>query len=957
MKKFRLGFTLLFAPIIVTSLASCNKQSINVKRTINLSVSTDVTPTFSSNFGSGSYDPSTKVYTHTIDYIKDLYIYLEAPNLQTETVYIPTSEMEPEVISKSVTFGQNLKAKVKITIEGIKKIEDLNFDSDLYSNLKIGNKNTFTFEIDDRTKNYNYHINLKGYRTYNLKITADQLKGGYLEKSVIACEEGYNYVEFYGCSYYYTIYDAETNDVYKSNSVWNQQMTSTYVFLDSNKEYYAKYNDYVDNSEHIVNLGKGKDTLLTLNDAKTSNTYNGTYMNFEVPTRIANGNGYIYDKLANKLYSQSSYSGSLSDYGYVYAGSEENSNEVKYYYCDDLSKATLTQEDYTNKIILSESNLVLMENVSINTYNKNDNSLIETKGPDCWLSFNDAAVDCVVGTNSIVINKYGIPEGSLEIKIYDKNTLDYITTGQYYIPYNFRGGLYNDIITYNDRTIPVSYPIFEEDITYASANKYVMDPIYVDANITAIQLFMYSDDNINNVSNNAFVYDTEYNVITSHTIGYNKYYDVEPGVDYILSYDNKKYPFKVSQMNIDSGFVIIGDIQYFKVNLPAGYHAIVGSYNNISYNRSENKLYLPITTGNNYFSFEITNGTIKRNISIALPDYQTNEITLDPFYCAKGFNVNTLVLDGVNNGLNVQVVFDDTYFYPSNSTASIYNASTVQINTEIEHIQGSNKEQVTLTRDDFTLNPENHTYEYDLLAQKDCMLMLDGSMYPYSFNIDDAYYIPSKNAFYLNKDATITYNSTPIDLSLYASKYLTIKYTGSSILVTELQKNSLTITADDYDDISSISDLIRFQQDVKYIDYVKTSYVSFYSKYGYTYAYDIPVESVYTKDNEIIRDYCTLHITNQQSTYNTEDKTSNYVLYKTIDIPTTSKITYGYMSTLTNYDGTYKIVLDTDTNKLMVYLEEDKVQNDTFGNIDCQLNSETNVSYIYYVKSGTINTY
>jgi lipopolysaccharide export LptBFGC system permease protein LptF len=38
--------------------------------------------------------------------------------LQTETVYISTSEMEQEIITKNITFGKVLNAEVEITVEG-----------------------------------------------------------------------------------------------------------------------------------------------------------------------------------------------------------------------------------------------------------------------------------------------------------------------------------------------------------------------------------------------------------------------------------------------------------------------------------------------------------------------------------------------------------------------------------------------------------------------------------------------------------------------------------------------------------------------------------------------------------------------------------------------------------------------------------------------------------------------
>ena len=93
--------------VSLITLSGCeNSLTIKEPRTIVLNIDSDVTPLFSSNFGNGSYNETTKQYTHTIDYLKDLYIFLSYDDLKTVTVHIPTSEMNEKTIMKKVDFGQ-----------------------------------------------------------------------------------------------------------------------------------------------------------------------------------------------------------------------------------------------------------------------------------------------------------------------------------------------------------------------------------------------------------------------------------------------------------------------------------------------------------------------------------------------------------------------------------------------------------------------------------------------------------------------------------------------------------------------------------------------------------------------------------------------------------------------------------------------------------------------------------
>ena len=71
MKKF-LGYLFMLSVFILVGCA--NGDTIYEERTIILNIDLKVTPSFAASFGEGEYDESKGIYTHTISYIKDLYI-------------------------------------------------------------------------------------------------------------------------------------------------------------------------------------------------------------------------------------------------------------------------------------------------------------------------------------------------------------------------------------------------------------------------------------------------------------------------------------------------------------------------------------------------------------------------------------------------------------------------------------------------------------------------------------------------------------------------------------------------------------------------------------------------------------------------------------------------------------------------------------------------------------------
>ena len=206
--------------ICLITLSGCGKTAtIKEERTIVLDVNSEVVPSFSSNFGTGSYDEITKKYTHKIDYIKDVYIFLSYDELKTVTVYIPTSDMKDKTITKTVYFGETLDAEVEITIEGVKTLEGLELSDELdYSNLKVGKKNTFKFTLPSREQNYNIKFTLPNYREFEIELKEEDLVSGNAKINAIALTTEQISIGFQGRGYNYKIYSFSTNKLISSGS-------------------------------------------------------------------------------------------------------------------------------------------------------------------------------------------------------------------------------------------------------------------------------------------------------------------------------------------------------------------------------------------------------------------------------------------------------------------------------------------------------------------------------------------------------------------------------------------------------------------------------------------------------------------------------------------------------------------------------------------------------------------
>ncbi len=239
MKNKLKNILLSLAIFAIFLLGGCDKPTIYKGKTIVVSIDSEIVPDISASFGEGSLDKSSMVYTHTIPYIKDVYITFSFSEYKTETLFVESSEMTADVIEKSISFGNELISTIEISVLGVTKLDTLEIKAPSeYSNLKI-NKNKFSLRLPSRDES-EIIFSLEGYKEFRLEFTEEDLVSGYKTIEVPALKDGEMYIDIFGAQFTYKIYSATTDVVCASGFVWNTKPQSNYVILPDNENYYAE---------------------------------------------------------------------------------------------------------------------------------------------------------------------------------------------------------------------------------------------------------------------------------------------------------------------------------------------------------------------------------------------------------------------------------------------------------------------------------------------------------------------------------------------------------------------------------------------------------------------------------------------------------------------------------------------------------------------------------------------
>lgn len=697
--------------ICLITLSGCESNvTIKETRTIILDIDTEVNPSFASNFGSGSYNSETKQYTHTIDYLKDLYIFMSYDDLKTVTVHIPTSDMKEKTITKSVEFGKELDAEVEITVEGVKTLEGLQILGNLnYSNLKIGKKNSFKFTLPTRESDYNIRFTLPQYKEFNINLTEEDLVSGKIKVDTIALAVDQIYIALEGNQYEYKIYSQETNKIVSSGSNYENQSSTQYIVLPNTEAYYIK-----------VNSNNGKSILKKINENENALFNVGVNNGYQSGYLLVTGEDehtYYYTRLYNKdtkvLSNSNSIYGSIDSYGLLV----KNDESGKWYYLSDL-KNHVERDEYQweikYRVNFEDMIEVTFEVTRINYISKEIISNGIEAEPDIYY---EVLADLNNNVFSYIIEE--IDNGTLYVDLYSKEG-EKISTIEEYIYGYFTGDIISGTVDYKGRTIPYVLPIFIEDVVFNNGVYYYPQQT-IDTDISMLSIkFIDNNGDIHTLGYTDYIMDEEQEIIMGTQVGYYTYFELQEGKSYTFKYSNHNYSFTVEDEDVNAGYIFIinESIEKIQFKVPQEYYLIVQNLDNMEFYPDYNGIVSIPSIKNEGFRICISNGYVTSYEKYI--DVQ-EDITYEflPFY----------VIDGA------RLDFDENYTYEEKvaSNGIMYYQINPYNNSTIEYLKTSaikvesngmwDYQKINLS--DFTYNEEYKAYYYSFEEEYDHVLYFE----------------------------------------------------------------------------------------------------------------------------------------------------------------------------------------------------------------------------------------
>lgn len=762
MKKL-LKYLMMF--VCVISLFGCTKDDTTIResRTIVLEVNSEVTPVFTSNFGTGTYDETSKKYTHTIDYIKDLYIFMSYEDLKTVTVYIPTSDMQENIITKQVTFGDELDAEIEITVEGVKTLEGIEIvDASNYSNLVIGKKNKFKLTVPSREMDYNISFTLPGYKNFDINIAKEKLISGNTKVTTMAITNSQVYVAIEGNSYSYKVYSMTTNALVASGNNYSNQSGTQYVLLENNDAYYISLNS---SRKGSILQKIPMNENVTIDAGKYSYEQHYGYFYIDSGNEWIS-NWYIYNKVTETIKNSSSIETDLENLGLLV---RTESNQWKY--IDDVTSASTTNDweyrytlDYTNAIDIN-FNLTKVDYVSKEIVSQ---GIVNDIG-----YLNEVKSTLEDGTFSLTIEC--IESGTLNFDLVDKSG-NKVTSISRHIESYFKGDVHADTIKYEGKTIPYTVPIFVEDLVYEDG-EYTYPSQIIDTNMALTSIMILdSDGYINSLGENDFLMDEEQDIIMPTVINGVGYYDIKAGETYNFKYNSKTWTLTPSQKDIDSGHVLVmsESAPTVKFMIPEGYKIIITSLYNMEFTpNSEGFANVPVRT-DAYIEYKITNGIVTMDAHKQLTGSDIYEI--QPFFVLN----DGYIMSGNDYNVNIEKADDGTIY----ALISVFNAGAIveRVCTSLmeKRSDGSNW--------NYEVNISDFVYDSELKAN-----YYDASkLYDHVITYEESYV-----------SQYIKYSETVMDVSYYDENlgkwnYIFYVSNGTTIYTYE-NSDSYVITEDDAD--------------------------------------------------------------------------------------------------------------------------------------------------------------
>lgn len=750
MKKI---LNLLVILCFTLALTGCgNNETIDKTKTIVLEVDTSVVPVFTSNFGSGTYDSTTKKYTHTISYVKDLYISLSYEDLKTVTVHVPTKDMDEDVITKQVEFGKVLDAEIKVTVEGVKSLEGITFDQSLqYSNLQIGKKNTFKLTLPSREQDYNLKFTLPNYRPFDIEITSDDLVSGSADVNVPAITTSQVYIGFEGNQYQYKIYSYTTNKLVASGNNYYDTNKTQYVLLNNDDRYYVKVDNY--NGQMVYKVEQGQDKIIKI---RSDNYGAQSYLDIRENNNNSFYNDtYIYHKKTNLMRYGSNFYGNIEDIGLIIE------KEGNFLYLDDVASKATKHPEYTYNYTyhINESDFVPVS-LDITRIDRYTNESFEKNS----YYFNDMQA-AIFENNIFKITVYEVREGYLKVQLKDEEGNVIEEKDNIHISSYFQGIVYSDRITTKEgKIVPYQFPIFYEEMTMESCNEYECDYTYpaqtidTSASYTMIKIMTeYGYATTVDSYSNAYLIDDEQEIIMGTNINDTLYFELTAGKEYTLHYNDRSYDFTATEAVIGSGNVIIypEGTSFISVKIDQDIRVKYREMNFMS--DAEGIIQLPLMGENNSSDKEdsitiyLSNSYITdRPCYITLDGRDVYEVHL--YALAKG-NFNSYDNPGSN-----QISYESLVINPDSNQ---YLMTALYVYTN-----GHYDQSYKVSIDKFEYDSEYEAYVFDVASEFDHVIQLS-NITTNSLNAGTSVVDYPNNIVYINSDSYLYYNGRTYKLESY----------------------------------------------------------------------------------------------------------------------------------------------------------------------------------------------
>ena len=559
------------APLLLL-LSSCGVSNFEKDTTVILDVTTNVTPSFSANFGEGTYQDN--VYTHHVNWRKDLYIYLSYEGLATQTVFIPADEMSSSTIRKSVVFGNSLSTVVTITADNIDDISLAKIETNnklVETKYDVKKKKIVKLTFEGRDTDLDITLKLDGYKDTNIHIDKEKIVGGIYNLNQTFAKENETVLTLLNA--YANIYEYPSGKKVKDISSWNGNMVNK--ILDTDKTYYITYTDKNGNSR-VKFIDKKNGLFIEGNNNYSQDQGRLGWLNiyYERDNGAGNKNKeyvsfYIINTIDHEFYtSHDLYEKYLNSHSYAIIFNSWTQDYSGWFIIPDMS--ALSYEKQGDKYNSEYSYTIpSLENLDrINFIDEIYDLLEPTKKLREENYFygggGSNAIPYELRDNSYVVKSYGLDSSKkIRTKIVDEKGEDLFDTS-----FNFDSLVrYNEELTVKGKSREVNIHFIEDLITFDSENNcYRYPSVMVDTSKNYVKVFSAPRGNYLNFDS---VYDSTADEFVN--VKDNSAFEGQAGHEYIVYSWEDATTVKLDQASIERGMYIIGSALEYKFSNNSDY--------------------------------------------------------------------------------------------------------------------------------------------------------------------------------------------------------------------------------------------------------------------------------------------------------------------------------------------------------------------------------------------------